>query len=171
MELGRLYAELVQAAGKIGLELREEPFETGLSEARVPRGGLCTVRGARVILVDTNAALPDRVAMLAVALSEVDLDAVYLPPIVRATVALHRRQAASLTEPSARPLARTNPVKRAPLMRLVRREELGHAAPEATQAPAANTTQREDGTAEPGRMQAPVNEPVRREERGAGDDE
>lgn len=136
MELGRLYAELVQAAGKIGLELREEPFETGLSEARVPRGGLCMVRGARVILVDTNAALPDRVAMLAVALSEVDLDAVYLPPIVRATVALHRRQAASFKEPSARPLARTKPLKRVPVMRLLRSEELGHATPETTQAPA-----------------------------------
>ncbi|AKT39057.1 uncharacterized protein CMC5_032030 [Chondromyces crocatus] len=66
-----------------------EHFDPNLSDARRPRGGLCTVRGRRVILVDACAALPDRIATVAAALSRIDLDALYLPPIVRATIGAH----------------------------------------------------------------------------------
>jgi hypothetical protein len=110
MDLAQLYDELAHAAAKVGVEVREELFEAGLREARVPRGGLCTVHGRRVILVDSGEPLPDRIAMLAAALAEVDLDAVYVAPAVRATIALYRRGPKdSAAEPVAQPLARTNP--------------------------------------------------------------
>lgn len=92
MELPRLFDELVRAAEKVGVEVRVEAFEQGLREAKVPRGGLCTVRGRRVVLVDDASPLPDRIAMVASALAELDLERVYLPPIVRATIGVHQRQ-------------------------------------------------------------------------------
>lgn len=79
-----------------------EHFDPNLSDMRRPRGGLCTLRGRQVILVDAGAALPDRIATVAAALSQVDLEALFLPPIVRATIGAHavqgsaaRRQAAA----------------------------------------------------------------------------
>lgn len=91
MELSRLLDELTQAASKVGIAVRMEAFDPHLSDARNPRGGLCTVLGKRLILVDANASLPDRIATIAAALARVDLESVFLPPIVRATIGAHAR--------------------------------------------------------------------------------
>ena len=90
MELGQLYQELCAAARKLGVEVRAEAFDPGLSDASRPRGGLCTIRGRRLILVDSRGSLPDRVATVAAALSQLDLEGVYLPPIVRATIGAYQ---------------------------------------------------------------------------------
>jgi hypothetical protein len=90
MDLARLYDELSRAARRVGADVRAEAFEPGLREASVPRGGLCVVHGKKLLLVDAAAALPERVAMLARGLAELDLDHIYLTPRVRATIALHR---------------------------------------------------------------------------------
>src|SRR5262245_31430655 len=63
-----------------------ESFDPNLSDARHPQSGLCVVRGRRVILVDAGLPLPDRIATVTGALARVDLDAMYMPPIVRATI-------------------------------------------------------------------------------------
>ncbi|WP_129350194.1 hypothetical protein [Sorangium cellulosum] len=93
MELSRLLDELTLAARRVGIAVRMEAFDPHLSDARNPRGGLCTVLGKRLILVDANASLPDRIATVAAALARVDLESVYLPPIVRATIGAHARGA------------------------------------------------------------------------------
>ncbi len=93
MELSRLLDELTLAADKVGIAVRMEAFDPHLSDARNPRGGLCTVLGRRIILVDANASLPDRIATVAAALARVDLESVFLPPIVRATIGAHARGA------------------------------------------------------------------------------
>ncbi|AGP38530.1 hypothetical protein [Sorangium cellulosum] len=93
MELSRLLDELTLAANRVGIAVRMEAFDPHLSDARNPRGGLCTVLGRRVILVDANASLPDRIATVAAALARVDLESVFLPPIVRATIGAHARGA------------------------------------------------------------------------------
>ena len=99
MELGRLLEELVQAARKAGITVRSEPFDPSLSDAKTKwRGGLCVVRGERIILVDERAPLVDRIATLASSLAAVDLEHVYLPPIVRATIGAYQKEA------SARPV-------------------------------------------------------------------
>lgn len=90
MDLGQLYLELCSAARKLGVEVRAEPFDPGLSDATKPRGGLCSIHGKRLILVDARGALPDRIATLAGALSQLDLEGVYLPPIVRATIGAYQ---------------------------------------------------------------------------------
>ena len=100
MELGRLLEELVRAAERAGIAVRSEVFDPNLSDVKRPRGGLCTLRGARLILVDAKLPLPERIATVAGALAEVDLDHLFLPPIVRATIGAYRHGAPSTTEES-----------------------------------------------------------------------
>ena len=109
MELQRLFEELVKTARRCGIDVRIEPFDPGLSDERRPRGGLCTVFGKRIILVDSKAALPDRIAMVAASLATVDLDHIFLPPIVRATIGAYQHEATAptvLAAPEPLPIAR-----------------------------------------------------------------
>ncbi len=98
MELGRLLEELVRAAERAGIAVRSEVFDPNLSDVKRPRGGLCTLRGVRLILVDAKLPLPERIATVAGALSEVDLDHLFLPPIVRATIGAYRQGAPTKEE-------------------------------------------------------------------------
>ena len=90
MDLEHLYQELCAAARKLGVEVRAEPFDPGLSDAARPRGGLCMIHGKQLILVDSRGSVPDRIATLAGALSQLDLEAVFLTPIVRATIGAYQ---------------------------------------------------------------------------------
>ncbi len=93
MDLPRLLDELINAAQKCGIDVRIEPFDPGLSDEKFPRGGLCMVHGKQMILVDAKAPLPDRIAMVAAALSTVDLEHLFLAPIVRATIGAYQHEA------------------------------------------------------------------------------
>jgi hypothetical protein len=90
MDLAQLYQELCAAARKLGTEVRAEPFDPGLSDAARPRGGMCSIRGRQIILVDSRGSLPDRIATVAGALSQLDLETVFLTPIVRATIGAYQ---------------------------------------------------------------------------------
>jgi hypothetical protein len=86
MDLARLLDELTRAAERAGIRVRLETFDPNLSDVRRPRGGLCTLRGKRMILVDDKLPLPEQIATIAEALAGVDLEHLFLPPIVRATI-------------------------------------------------------------------------------------
>lgn len=100
MDLGRLFDELVRAANKADITVRSESFDPNLSDARKWRGGLCVVRGKRVIIVDQRAPLVDRIATVAASLASVDLEHVFLPPIVRATIGAYQREATDAVVPN-----------------------------------------------------------------------
>jgi len=105
MDLGRLFDELVNAANKADITVRAESFDPNLSDARKWRGGLCVVRGKRVIIVDQRAPLVDRIATVAASLASVDLEHIFLPPVVRATIGAYQREAShSLAANHAGPL-------------------------------------------------------------------
>jgi hypothetical protein len=109
MDLCRLLNELAIAARKLGVEVRFEPFEQGLREARVPRGSsLCKVHGRRFILIDADAPVLDRVALLASTLSDLDVEAIYLSPVARATIGIYQRDPTrgSVVNRAPQPLAR-----------------------------------------------------------------
>jgi hypothetical protein len=106
MDLWRLLDELALAARRLGVEVRFDAFDQGLREARVPRGSLCTVRGRRVVLIDVEAPVPDRIALLAAALAELDVDAIYLTPVARATIQLYQRSPTRASGLVPQPLAR-----------------------------------------------------------------
>ncbi|MGK3992519.1 hypothetical protein [Sorangium sp. So ce1024] len=124
MELSRLLDELTLAANRVGIAVRMEAFDPHLSDARNPRGGLCKVLGKRLILVDANASLPDRIATIAGALARVDMESVFLPPIVRATIGAHapgaRRRPVAPGEPVRLPVRRAKGGKGQRLLPLAR---------------------------------------------------
>jgi UDP-N-acetylmuramate dehydrogenase len=74
-----LLDELVRVATRLGVEVRIEPFETPPARG----GGRCLVEGREFILLDARAPLGDRVSALASALSDLELDDVYVTPEAR----------------------------------------------------------------------------------------
>jgi hypothetical protein len=78
----QLLDELVQAARRLGVEVRSEPFETPAAMG----GGLCLVRGAHLVLIDQRAPLVDRLGALARALGNLGSEAVYMAPEARELV-------------------------------------------------------------------------------------
>jgi hypothetical protein len=79
----RMLAEFEALASRLGIAVRVEPFETGLSDRG---GGLCRLRGRPLVLMDDSLPLGDRIAVLATALADFDLEGVYVSPLVRARI-------------------------------------------------------------------------------------
>jgi hypothetical protein len=75
----RLLDELLTVARRLGIEVRVEPFRGGV---RSP-GGLCRLRGRVLVLIDQRLGVFDRTRTLAEALSELDVEGVYLTPEAR----------------------------------------------------------------------------------------
>lgn len=86
MQLATLLDELSRVAERLELEVRSEPLEPRLEGRDYGRGGLCVLRGRRVILLDSRAPLPDRIAVLAGVLASFDVEPLHMPPLVRATI-------------------------------------------------------------------------------------
>jgi hypothetical protein len=82
MEPQHLLDELLQAAKRLGVEVRSEPFETPATMG----GGLCVVRGENLVLIDQRAPLPDRLRVLAQALLDLGSESVYMAPEARELV-------------------------------------------------------------------------------------
>ena len=79
MDDQHLLDELLQAAQRLGVEVRLEPFETPATMG----GGLCVVRGEQLVLIDQRAPLVDRIRALARALAELQSETVYMAPDAR----------------------------------------------------------------------------------------
>ena len=77
-----LFDELLRVAAALGVAVRVEPFETPTQAG----GGSCIVRGERLIVIDSMAPLPVRIAALARALSELETDAIFMVPAAREAV-------------------------------------------------------------------------------------
>jgi hypothetical protein len=78
MTTEKVLDELTDAAGRIGVEVRSEKGNFD--------GGRCTVDGATVVMLNERHLPERRLAILARALREEDMEAVYLPPAVRKTL-------------------------------------------------------------------------------------
>jgi hypothetical protein len=85
MDGRRLFDELVGVAARLGAEVRLEPF----SIAAANGGGLCTLGGHALILIDEHAPPSTRVEVLARALGRLEVDAVYMTPEARDAVGRH----------------------------------------------------------------------------------
>jgi hypothetical protein len=77
-----LFDKLLLVSKKLGVEVRVEPFETRAMWG----GGLCVVRGEKLVLIDRSTPPPDCVLALALVLSELESDAVYMAPEVREVI-------------------------------------------------------------------------------------
>jgi hypothetical protein len=66
----------------LGIRVHFEPFKPGAFR----RGGLCKVRGETRIVIDAGAPVVEQVATLEEALRKLDLEAVFVPPLIRARI-------------------------------------------------------------------------------------
>ena len=104
MQPSELVSALEALAARLGIPVRYDVFDRRLSKGR-SAGGLCRLRGQPIIVLDADLGPREHVSTLAQALATFDLDAIYLPPLVRATIHAHGR--ARMLAP--RPLARVKP--------------------------------------------------------------
>jgi hypothetical protein len=86
----RLLDELLTVAKRLGIEVRVEPFRGGIRSS----GGLCRLRGRALVLIDQRLGAFDRSRALADALSELDVDGVYLTPQARRLIETARQRQA-----------------------------------------------------------------------------
>ena len=75
MDDDAVLAQLEEAAERLGIRVRYE-------ECGVP-GGLCTVHGERMVIIERRADPSQRARVLARALREVGTEGLYLSPVVR----------------------------------------------------------------------------------------
>ena len=74
------YDEIIGLFGRLGIEIRMERLGG-------QGGGLCTVRGTRVVFVDTDADVATRVERCLAALGGIqEVESLYLPPSLREQV-------------------------------------------------------------------------------------
>ena len=95
MEPHTLERALIAAAQQVGLTVRAEAFDEGIFGQIGRRGGLCQLEGRLTLLLDTKLDVPERVALLADALTGFDLSALALPEEVRDCIALASRRRAA----------------------------------------------------------------------------
>jgi hypothetical protein len=81
--------ELEKLAARVGIQVRAEPFDLRVIEGR---GGLCWLKGEPLVVMDAGLPVVDKIGVLAEALAAFDLEALYIPPIVRARIETRRRE-------------------------------------------------------------------------------
>jgi len=80
MEDEALDQELLGVAEQVGLEVRLENLENQTLPAK---SGLVRLKGKPILYLHTGLSLPERIPLLAQALGEFDLEAIYLSPAAR----------------------------------------------------------------------------------------
>jgi hypothetical protein len=86
METQELLTELLDLAGRLGMEVRRVPLGG-------EGGGLCQLRGKSVLFVDSSADHADQVARTAAALSDAPgIESSYLLPQVRQVLEAYRER-------------------------------------------------------------------------------
>jgi len=79
--LMKLADELVEAAGRLGLEVRREKILREIGYRA--RGGACRLRKQELIILDREMAPADQIEIIADALRERDHEQLYLSPAAR----------------------------------------------------------------------------------------
>jgi hypothetical protein len=82
-------SELEALAARLGVAVRAEAFSKGLLEGR---GGLCWVDGKALVVMDEKLPVPDRIAVIAGALAELELDSSQVPLFLLQTIERSRRR-------------------------------------------------------------------------------
>ncbi|HLW70022.1 MAG TPA: hypothetical protein VKS22_05315 [Candidatus Binataceae bacterium] len=77
----KLADELVEAAGRLGLEVRREKILREIGYRA--RGGACRLRARELIILDREMAPADQIEVIAEALRQRDHEQLYLSPAAR----------------------------------------------------------------------------------------
>jgi len=73
---------LEELAERFGIQIRYEPIKQDEDLVKIV-GGLCLLRGQYVIIIDSKAAVRDKVRAFTEALRHFDLDKIYIKPAIR----------------------------------------------------------------------------------------
>jgi hypothetical protein len=90
-DAGEAVRELVNVAERAGISVRLEPLDPDLFERS--HGGICKIEGKRTILIDSTASIDEKIAVLLRALGSVELDAVYMRPLLRQQIERYVKRA------------------------------------------------------------------------------
>ena len=85
MDQGAIIDQLEELAERFGIQIRYEPIsldEEGISLV----GGLCKLRGEKLLIINSKAPARDKIQALAKALSNFDLDQIYIRPAIRGLI-------------------------------------------------------------------------------------
>ena len=82
MDENTIVDQLEELAEKFGIQIRYEPIKQDEDLVRVV-GGLCILRGEYVVIIDSKAAMRDKIRTLAEAITHFDLDQIYIKPALR----------------------------------------------------------------------------------------
>jgi hypothetical protein len=74
--------QLEELAKRFGIQIRYEPIKQDEDLVKIV-GGLCLLRGEYVLIIDSKAAMGDKIRTFAEALRHFDLDQIYLKPALR----------------------------------------------------------------------------------------
>ena len=96
-----ILAELEKLANRLGVAVRFEAFDA----RNTGKGGLCRLRGTPFVVIDAGLPTLDKIGILSEALSTFDLEAIYLPPVLRTRLE-RRRPGRGPVLPPLRPPAK-----------------------------------------------------------------
>jgi hypothetical protein len=82
MDENTIIEQLEELAERFGIQIRYEPIKQDEDLVRVV-GGLCLLRGEYVLIIDSKAAMRDKIRTFAEALRHFDLDQIYIKPALR----------------------------------------------------------------------------------------
>ena len=102
MNPAEILAELEKLAARLGVAVRFEPFDA--RNAR--KGGFCRLRGTPLIVMDEGLSMLDKIGILSEALASFDLEAIYVPPLLRSRLERKRGGVRLPVRPPLRPVAK-----------------------------------------------------------------
>jgi hypothetical protein len=82
MDEDTIIEQLEELIKRFGVHICYEPIKQDEDLVRVV-GGLCLLRGAYVLIIDSKAAMGDKIRTFAEALRHFDLDQIYIKPVLR----------------------------------------------------------------------------------------
>jgi hypothetical protein len=82
MDQDAIIDQLEELAERFGIQIRYEPIKQDEDLVRVV-GGLCLLRGKYVLIIDSKAAMGDKIRTFAEALRHFDLNQIYIKPGLR----------------------------------------------------------------------------------------
>ena len=74
--------QLEELAERFAIKIRYEPIKQDEDLVRIV-GGLCLLQGEYVLIIDSKAAMIDKIRTFAEALRHFDLDQIYIKPVLR----------------------------------------------------------------------------------------
>jgi hypothetical protein len=110
-----LFDELLGIAARTGLDVRTRSFRSKPSNKVPFAGGLCTVLGTRLVLLNSNATAVERSVALADALASLELGELTMSSGARRFLAERARSRSGLVEPETTPrpgLAKTEAARK-----------------------------------------------------------